>query len=217
MTADAPDNTQVSVTPGVVPTDITMTMDLTPLPAPSPPGFRPLRTGYTFGPSGQTFNAPGVQVIFQYGPGDIPPGTRPEELSVYVYDSLLGDWVLHGGVVNHDPFTNSGTITVFLDHFSDYAMFAPIDEDMDGCSDAQEIANQDIPREPDDPKNRNDFGDVTFDGAVNFNDFLKLLQAWNKSTGQSGYHPYADLDTSGQVGFGDFLVILQSWNRKCEP
>ena len=46
-------------------------------------------------------------------------------------------------------------------------------------------------------------------GAVDFDDLLRILDAWGNEGGPE------DLDASGTVDFGDLLIVLDSWGP-CE-
>jgi hypothetical protein len=91
------------------------------------------------------------------------------------------------------------------------------DSDGDGCGNTQEIANQSVPREPDDPFDALDFPDADFNGSVGFGDYTRLLAAWNsQSTDPSPpWDPSVDFDEDGAVGFVDLNVLLAAWNRTC--
>ncbi len=99
---------------GDTPVAVTVQQD-TSSPA-SPDGFMLLGSVYQFTVGGQdhyAFNSP-VTLTFTLDPSSIPSGQTP---AVYYYDETSKQWVGIGGTVNND------TITVTVDHFTDYAVF----------------------------------------------------------------------------------------------
>lgn len=120
----------LTVPAGALASDTTLTSTLQPVPAVPPVGLVAISRAYDFGPDGTTFSSP-VAAVFHYTTADLAGGlVDPLTLRVYVFDSLAGDWVLVGGTVD----TLTQTITVDLNHFSDYALFAnmPVAIDADG-------------------------------------------------------------------------------------
>ena len=47
--------------------------------------------------------------------------------------------------------------------------------------------------------------DLDASGGVDFNDLLRILDAWENAGGPE------DLDGNGVVGFGDLLIVLDAW------
>jgi hypothetical protein len=88
-------------------------------PRATPSGFMLLGAVYQFTVGGQshyTFNSP-VTLTLSFDPSKIPAGATP---AVYYYDDTTSQWVNIGGTVN----LSNDTITVTVDHFTNYAVFA---------------------------------------------------------------------------------------------
>ena len=49
-------------------------------------------------------------------------------------------------------------------------------------------------------------GDLNSDSAVNYSDFMILLNQWGRTD-----MPVADIDRDGNVGYSDFMVLLSNW------
>jgi ZU5 domain/Thrombospondin type 3 repeat len=128
MTTDVGDT--LTVPPEALSTPETLTIQIEPLPALPPPGVPMLSRAYTLGPEGTTFSTP-VTVIFAYTDADMAPGADPMNLRVYLFDPEAGSWSPVGGVVD----AVAKTISVQLEHFSTYALFAAVDTDRDGLAD----------------------------------------------------------------------------------
>ena len=56
-------------------------------------------------------------------------------------------------------------------------------------------------------------GDVNGDRSVNFNDFLRLQNAFGRSVGAAGYDTDCDLNADGSVDFNDFLTLQNSFGN----
>ena len=83
----------------------------------APAGFLMLGTVYQCNVNGQdhySFNQP-VTLTFTFDPSKLAPGQTP---AVYYYDDTRGQWVNIGGTVS------GNTITVTVDHFTQYAVLA---------------------------------------------------------------------------------------------
>jgi len=66
--------------------------------------------------------SPPMTLTVAYDENDLAPGVNEDNLEIYRYDTLLGDWVALS-LIERDTAAN--TITVSLDHFSEFALFAP--------------------------------------------------------------------------------------------
>ncbi len=84
--------------------------------SPAPSGFEILGQLYRFTVNGghYTFNQP-VTLTFTFNPSGVPAGETP---AVYYYNDSTDKWVDIGGTVSED------TITVTVDHFTEYAVMA---------------------------------------------------------------------------------------------
>ena len=99
--------------------DVNVTIQNASSPPAAPSGFMLLGSVYQFtvgGADHYTFNSP-VTLTFSFDPSQIPAGETP---AVYYWDNATSQWVDIGGTVN---WTND-TITVTVDHFTKYAVFA---------------------------------------------------------------------------------------------
>lgn len=88
-------------------------------PPATPSGFMLLGAVYQFTVGGQdhyTFNSP-VTLTLSFDPSKIPAGETP---AIYYYDDTTSQWVNIGGTVS----SNNDTITVTVNHFTNYAVFA---------------------------------------------------------------------------------------------
>jgi len=65
---------------------------------------------------------PPITLTVSYDPALLPLGAREADLQLRRYDSGLGSWVPLT-VVGRD--TDANTLTVRLDHFSDFALLVP--------------------------------------------------------------------------------------------
>jgi uncharacterized protein YjdB len=86
-------------------------------PPATPSGFTFLGVAYDFTVGGSetyTFNSP-VTLTFTFDPGKVPAGETP---AVYYYDESKGRWVNLGGTVS------GNTISVTVNHFTEYAVLA---------------------------------------------------------------------------------------------
>jgi hypothetical protein len=72
---------------------------------------------YHFGPSGTTFSVPAT-AKFAYKTSDLQ-GADPNTIKVYVWDSATSTWTASGGTAD----ASNRTISIGLNHFSDYALF----------------------------------------------------------------------------------------------
>jgi alpha-tubulin suppressor-like RCC1 family protein len=102
---------------GSSPLIITVQKDASPPATPS--GFMLLSSVYRCtigGADHYTFNSP-VTLTFTFDPSKIPTGETP---AIYYYDDAAKQWVNIGGTVN----LTGDTITVTVDHFTEYAVFA---------------------------------------------------------------------------------------------
>jgi hypothetical protein len=54
-------------------------------------------------------------------------------------------------------------------------------------------------------------GDVNGDDRVNHLDLLKLILAYGKSIGESGYNPSADFNDDRKVDKGDLVILLRNF------
>ncbi|MCZ6632882.1 MAG: putative Ig domain-containing protein [bacterium] len=52
-------------------------------------------------------------------------------------------------------------------------------------------------------------GDLNSDNQVNFADFLDLVTAFGKASGEDGFNAAADLDANSRVEFADFLIFAR--------
>jgi hypothetical protein len=154
----------LTVPPGALAENTTITGDIAPLPTPPPPGLRALSRAYTFGPAGLTFQLP-TTLVLSYTDEDLGlwgQGADPSTLRVYVYDSTNGTWQLLGGTVDF----SERTLTVQVDHFSTFAVMGspPTDLDGDGCTGGEEATSAPSPKPGStglfDPFNPYDFYDV---------------------------------------------------------
>jgi hypothetical protein len=110
----------VSIPAGALQGTTGLTVTITQVSATAPPGFKFLGTVYQFtvgGLDSYTFNIP-VTLTFSFNPSRVPSGVTP---AIYYYDDTTGQWVNIGGTVN---WTND-TITVTVDHFTNYAVMYP--------------------------------------------------------------------------------------------
>ena len=62
-----------------------------------------------------------MTLTVSYDESALPPGVDENDLEIYRYDTALGNWVALAGIV--DPAAD--TITVILDHFSEFVLGAP--------------------------------------------------------------------------------------------
>jgi len=62
-----------------------------------------------------------MTLTVSYDESALPPGVDENDLEIYRYDTTLGNWVALAGIV--DPAAD--TITVILDHFSEFVLGAP--------------------------------------------------------------------------------------------
>ncbi len=58
-------------------------------------------------------------------------------------------------------------------------------------------------------------GDINGDGAVDFADLSRLLDAFGASLGDAGFDPAADLDNDLDVDFADLNALLSVFNQSC--
>ncbi len=122
----------LAVPAGALAADTALTSIVQPVPVVAPAGLVVISHGYQFGPDGTTFSTP-VTAVFNYTDADLAGGLLdPSTLRVYVYDTIGQQWQLVGGVVD----TVAKTITVSLDHFSQYALFGNMPAAIDGDGDA---------------------------------------------------------------------------------
>jgi hypothetical protein len=86
---------------------------------PAPPSNNALVLGYTFGPSGASFD-PGLTLTLKYDPLTLPAGVAEEDLYMAYFD---GDkWQILESTVD----TQSKTVTARITHFSLYAIMGKI-------------------------------------------------------------------------------------------
>lgn len=76
---------------------------------------------YVFEPTGTVFN-PALTAVFKYTDAEIAGGNE-NTLGIYVWDSPTGSWVFKTGNINKPQ----NRLTVQLDHFSIYGLFATTD------------------------------------------------------------------------------------------
>jgi N-acetylneuraminic acid mutarotase len=209
---------QLIVPAGSLASDTLITSDITPLTPPPPAGVRVISRRYQFGPSGTTFS-PAATLVLHYTDEDVVGGLAPTNLRVMVYNSVTSNWELVGGVVDQA----ARTVTVTIDHFSDYALFdcatglvdtdadgtgdaCDTDDDADGCTDTEELGPNLAFGGMRNPLNRWDFADVPVpalplagaarDGAVSLSDVGAAL-IWVGRVNNGAAHPnppYRDYD-----------------------
>lgn len=105
------------IPPGSLGASSTLHVQKTPPPELPPPGLSAASEAYTFGPSGTSFSNPAtISLRFM----DVYTSAF---MDVYTYNELSGDWdkVTAGRTI--DDLNN--TISVQVDHFSDFQVFAP--------------------------------------------------------------------------------------------
>ena len=99
------------------------------------------------------------------------------------------------------------------------------DDDNDGCTDGQEIANQGI-KKPDNPLDYKDFPDISRDGRVGLIDVIQLALIWNQLPGSPGWDADTnangiadgvdrDMSRDGRIGLSDVIMLALAWNRIC--
>lgn len=86
-----------------------------------PPEANIVGLPYNLGPPGATFNQL-ITITLSYDPADIPPRVAEEDLILAYYDEDAGEWVELSSVVD----TANNTITALVDHFTTFAIIAPI-------------------------------------------------------------------------------------------
>jgi hypothetical protein len=90
-----------------------------------------------------------------------------------------------------------------------------LDDDNDGCSDANELVNAAAAREPNDPLDWTDFPDADRDGIIGFADMVEFGAAWKTATGDPNFDPQFDLNGDGVIDFTDFVALSAAWHRRC--
>ena len=148
----SPDFTSVTLPSGALATDTTVTASVHALPSspPLPLGTFSVAKAYAFMPSPVTFldtpcdpgnssaeGTGGARAVFTYDPGQMPAGSSPADLRIYVMNGSA--WDLVGGF----PVAPN-TIVVHVCHFSTYTLFGPsnlsADSDGDGVTNGAEVA-----------------------------------------------------------------------------
>ena len=182
----------LSIPSGALPGDVQISitlMDIGELSNP-PIGASTLSRGIVFGPDGTTFSTP-VFATISYSDVEVI-GINEAEIDVITYDESIGAWV-QANIVARDLGAN--TITFSVSHFTDEhtACHTP-DCDLDGCTNAQELGDDEQlggRRQIDNPY---DFYDV-FGGGQTLpkdrlidlpNDILAVIQHFSPS----GAPPY---------------------------
>jgi len=56
-------------------------------------------------------------------------------------------------------------------------------------------------------------GDANGDNRVDHQDVLKLAFSYNKSSGNSGFNPWADFNSDGRVDRQDMIILLQNYGK----
>jgi hypothetical protein len=117
--------------------------------------------------------------------------------------------VLRRGDLNHDGSTNAGDI----DHLSrrltqGYAWDNDLNSDgVVDAGDADTLVTKILGTID---------GDANLDGAVDFNDLVKLAQNYNAATGDESWAD-GDFDHDGNVDFGDLVKLAQNYNTNAPP
>ncbi|TYQ15501.1 UNVERIFIED_CONTAM: RHS repeat-associated protein [Acetivibrio alkalicellulosi] len=62
-------------------------------------------------------------------------------------------------------------------------------------------------------------GDIVYDTAINMNDIMKAVIAFNSVSGQEGYDEDADINKDNAVNMEDIMIIIKNFNRSsnCYP
>ncbi len=72
---------------------------------------------YDFSPDGTTFSPP-AEMVWEYNPNELAEGVAEEDLIIAFYDG--NKWITLDGIVD----TESNTITVFVHHFTEFAVIS---------------------------------------------------------------------------------------------
>jgi len=111
---------QLIIPAGSLSADTNISIETIPLTPSSPPPTVPVISRAFRGlPNGTTFAPPGATAVIHYTLEDLAGGINPADLRVMVYSSTTGLWHFVGGVVD----TVNTTITVQIDHFTDFGVF----------------------------------------------------------------------------------------------
>ena len=119
LTIAIPEGTMVMDEEDELLSSLELVVDETPLMPPPMSGIVGLP--YNLGPSGTTFNQL-ITITLSYDPADIPLRTGEEDLILAYYDEDAGEWVELSSVVD----TANSTVTALVDHFTTFAIIAPI-------------------------------------------------------------------------------------------
>jgi hypothetical protein len=57
------------------------------------------------------------------------------------------------------------------------------------------------------------YGDYDGSGTVDFNDFLRLQNAFGSAAGTTGYDPGIDSDSNNLIDFDDFLSLQNNFGK----
>jgi hypothetical protein len=225
------------VAAGSAAANATFIIEIEPLDS-APPGVLTLSRAYRIGPSGMTFDPPAT-MVFQYTAADLAAGLDPAALVVMVFDENTNTWIPVGGTVSPGAMT----VTVTLDHLSEYALFdcatgltnfdgdalsdaCDTDDDNDSCSDVEEQGPDEAFGGLRNPLNPWDFFDVTADGLVDFSDSLDVLSYFGDAGAAATPGDLRDRDVGGPNGwnlvesntgvdFTDVLNTLLSFGHSC--
>ena len=108
----------LTVPAGAYASNETITIDIKSVPETLNPTDIIIPRTYTFGPSPLNFS-PSISMVFHYTKADLK-GHAASELHVYYWDKTIADWVYIAGTVDEAAHT----LTVPIDHFSTYGVFA---------------------------------------------------------------------------------------------
>jgi hypothetical protein len=228
----------LTVPAGSAATNATFVIEIEPLDS-APSGVLTISRAYRIGPSGMTFDPPAT-MVFQYTDADLAAGLDPDGLVVMVFNAGTNTWEPVGGMVNPIAMT----VTVSLDHLSEYALFdcltglsnfdgdsladaCDTDDDNDGCTDTEEQGPNAALGGLRDPLNFWDFFDVTGEGLVDFSDALDVLAYFGDAGLPATPGDLRDRDVGGPGGwnlvesntgvdFTDVLNTLLSFGHSCK-
>jgi len=88
---------------------------------PPPAGAYIMGCAYDYKPDGATFIPP-ITLTVKYDPGQVPAGFDESKLVIAFYDTETSMWVVYPSVVD----TVNHTITAQIDHFTRFAVYAPV-------------------------------------------------------------------------------------------
>jgi hypothetical protein len=212
----------LSVPPGALPSDTTVTLDTEPILTAQPVAVVPLPRAYNFGPAGLTFLIPATAVL-SYTDSDLG-SADPSSLRVYFFNTQTNSWDLLGGTVD----TVAKTLTIELNHFSTYELLRDgnVDTDGDGCTDTREVGTNAATGGRRDWQNPWDYFNPTHDGRVRSDDILAVQQHYGRNAGDPGYDVKYDRTyigpnvwnlgpPDGKIRSVDILAIQKQYGHDC--